>query len=766
MHRRTRFLTFLAVAVAPLGWAQAPASPRVLPNHDQSVVQRLEVGGRVWFLKDVEGRAVVDGDIVLGPVALLRRGPKDVTIDASIVGSTHRWSGGVVPYEINTYQADNPKLAEIVQAAIKHWEERTPFRFVQHTNESNYVVFVSLTGFGCASDAVGMDGSGPQYVYLETGCFTAEAIHEIGHAVGLFHEQSRHDRDHYVEVRQDQVNPDYWDPNFIIDPNGTDFGYYDYDSIMHYGAADFSISGAPVLVTVPPAIPMGQRRALSPADIAAAMTLNGLAVEDFTVTTNPPGLQLVVDGVPCVGPCVFRWDPGSSHTVEAPSPQPASYPMGSAGAGGTFQWYFGRWNDDGARAHTVKLDANHPTVLASFTQADPANLPDLAVTAAIGPAQGAAGEVLTGMHTQIQNVGHSAAGPFRVGFYLSPATTVVRSQALAHCDFDSLPAGATAACDGAAYCQQVGDPSNIAACQGSFTVPPSITAGNYYVGVVADETFEVGEPSVANNTLSSATATAITSSAAGSADLQVTSFSAATTGVIGGMISQVYAEVKNSGLGPAGPFRLGYYLSKTTNFDTDGMYTGWSCTIDGLAPGATTVCTGDIRVRLDLAPGTWYLAAKADDLSQVAESNETNNLKLSTTGPVELARVDPWAPDLVVTTLVAPASAAIGGKLNGMMVKVQNTGRTRAGAFRVGIYLSTDGVITTGDVYLAGCNSYGLAPQAVFTCVGSIPLADTLTPGSYYVGAIADDLGSVLEVNERNNSRMSDRGGTILAAIP
>jgi hypothetical protein len=80
------------------------------------------------------------------------------------------------------------------------------------------------------------------------------------------------------------------------------------------------------------------------------------APQSITVTTNPPGLSINVDGTPFTAPRTFQWVPGSSHTINAASPQ---------GSGGT-RYSFFSWSDGGAQSHTIApLSAS--TYTANFT---------------------------------------------------------------------------------------------------------------------------------------------------------------------------------------------------------------------------------------------------------------------------------------------------------------------------------------------------------------------------------------------------------------
>lgn len=62
--------------------------------------------------------------------------------------------------------------------------------------------------------------------------------------------------------------------------------------------------------------------------------------------------------------------------------------------------------------------------------------------------------------------------------------------------------------------------------------------------------------------------------------------------------------------------------------------------------------------------------------------------------------------------------------------------------------------LLTGDVFSGTyCSRSTLASSGVFSCNGQVAVPSSLAPGTYYFGAIADDLGAVPETNEANNTR-------------
>ena len=89
--------------------------------------------------------------------------------------------------------------------------------------------------------------------------------------------------------------------------------------------------------------------------------VNGAATDStqtYTVTTNPAGRQVVVDGVTYTAPQTFSWAVGSSHTLSVSSPQSET--------SGT-RYAFSSWSDGVNQSHTVTAPSSSTTYTANFT---------------------------------------------------------------------------------------------------------------------------------------------------------------------------------------------------------------------------------------------------------------------------------------------------------------------------------------------------------------------------------------------------------------
>lgn len=244
----------------------------------------------------INGLAVFQGDMLLGTADELAalEDADGLEIQGTVVyqgicwtflGATvrcehYRWPDGVVPYAFAD-DWDDPAMADdenaIMHAAIRgamdEIERVSAVKFVPRTTQSDYLRFHN--GEGCAS-LIGRRG-GEQGVELHFDCRNTFIVaHEIFHALGFNHEQSRKDRDSHVQIQWDNiVEGERF--NFDIAANSYDSGPYDYDSIMHYGDEDFCRRDGrgrcvgKTILTVPRGIRIGQLSHLSDGDI---MTLN------------------------------------------------------------------------------------------------------------------------------------------------------------------------------------------------------------------------------------------------------------------------------------------------------------------------------------------------------------------------------------------------------------------------------------------------------------------------------------------------------------
>lgn len=181
------------------------------------------------------------------------------------------WPRGIVYYHIDE-SIDN---RSIFDSAVNYWESVTSLEFIEKETLSGDCINV-IKGSGCYS-YIGRTG-GIQDLSIGNNCSVGNAKHEIGHAIGLFHEHTRNNRDLHITVNYRNIKPgkEHNFDKYATYYNGQDFGDLDFSSIMMYSSTDFAVSPSrPSMLRVGGRIINKQRDYLSEGDIAAIEYLYG-----------------------------------------------------------------------------------------------------------------------------------------------------------------------------------------------------------------------------------------------------------------------------------------------------------------------------------------------------------------------------------------------------------------------------------------------------------------------------------------------------------
>lgn len=199
--------------------------------------------------------AIYEGDMDLGPISRV-----DERLRGGALTSTGtRWTNDV-------QYAFNPNFIGPARAtvhdAIAGLEARIPIKFHEVTYGQQSGPWIEFkwgpdsSNFGGMSSAVGMMGCGElhcssvgecrtdcgQWIYFngsEGQPTVSTTKHEILHALGLYHEQSRNDRDSFISYHPECVAAE--SAQFGKHSSSEDLGPYDYASIMHYSSSAFCL---------------------------------------------------------------------------------------------------------------------------------------------------------------------------------------------------------------------------------------------------------------------------------------------------------------------------------------------------------------------------------------------------------------------------------------------------------------------------------------------------------------------------------------------
>jgi hypothetical protein len=214
------------------------------------------------------GRAIHQGDIDLGAIdeVLHERG--------GAVNADQLWTNGVVRYWFDPEFAPGAcngtdgdadcvcnsagceQARDVVREVMEELDDLLPVTISEISGSSPSGDYIKVfyesdpDGGWSGKSKVGMQGgeqplrfNTPDYDQASTQPSRGTTRHEVLHALGMWHEQARTDRDGFVNVDEGCILSDDLD-QYEIQWDSTDVGPYDFRSVMHYQAGQFCIPWA------------------------------------------------------------------------------------------------------------------------------------------------------------------------------------------------------------------------------------------------------------------------------------------------------------------------------------------------------------------------------------------------------------------------------------------------------------------------------------------------------------------------------------------
>jgi hypothetical protein len=169
--------------------------------------------------------------------ALARAADPDPAHEQTAVEKPQPWPSGVIPFDITKL---TPPQQALALRAMQRWVNTgAKIKFMPRTNEVEYVNFTGKTDAGNNTSHVGFKKGARTDINITAFWWRENEwmpAHELGHALGFFHEHERWDRDQFVTIHYENIKPgrahDYdWiaKTNWLVNSLP-----YDYKSIMHY----------------------------------------------------------------------------------------------------------------------------------------------------------------------------------------------------------------------------------------------------------------------------------------------------------------------------------------------------------------------------------------------------------------------------------------------------------------------------------------------------------------------------------------------------
>lgn len=192
----------------------------------------------------IDGVPMIGGDMEV----TIYDDPDDI-IDkgAGVWLSAMKWPRRTIPFEIDE---NMPRfLKDRIEGAINHYHQETQINLIRRTNEASYVFFKYNGNASCSSYIGRKCAWCKQVIRIPDWCSKGSIIHEIGHALGLIHEQSRWDRGRYIKIHWTNIEQKNQSNFEIIPFIYRTYTSFNFKSIMMYGPYAFAIDKTKPTIT-------------------------------------------------------------------------------------------------------------------------------------------------------------------------------------------------------------------------------------------------------------------------------------------------------------------------------------------------------------------------------------------------------------------------------------------------------------------------------------------------------------------------------------
>jgi len=252
----------------------------------------------------------------------------------------------------------------------------------------------------------------------------------------------------------------------------------------------------------------------------------------------------------------------------------------------------------------------------------------------------------------------------------------------------------------------------------------------------------------------------------GMPDLKASALSTAVEEADWGDAISLNNTIANVGTANAGEFTVTFYLSDNRSITSQDTVLG-TRTITSLAAAGNNTTAKPLTLP-EVNPfgedGEFYLGMMVDSGGTVAETNDANNI-LVTTNPITIGNV--ITVDLIAALVQGPTLGEIGDETIEVYYEVFNAGSTNSAAYDIDFYLTQSGSIDANAIQLGAVTSDSLAAGAWATDTASLSWPVELNDANGQNFSVAMQVNALQDPEERTYENNAAIGfGEFLVVAP